>query len=50
MIVMKYEISDIELKLLEKSIAKFIELWSAAGYESFPKLHYIVHIPRAIEK
>ena len=50
MIVMKFEINEVEMKMLEKSIAKFIETWRDNKFEVFPKLHYLVHLPTAIKK
>lgn len=49
MICFSFEINDMGLAILEKTIAKFIQMWSSE-YKSFPKLHYLVHLPTSIKK
>lgn len=44
-----YNISDADISLLERRIAKFITLWGKCS-TYFPKIHYMIHIPSAIRK
>lgn len=49
MITMALKISEIQILLLEKIIARFIQIWNES-YDTFPKLHFMVHIPNTIRK
>lgn len=44
-----YNIDEIQVKLLERRIAKFILIWEKS-FSCFPKVHYLIHIPRAIRE
>lgn len=50
LIVIKFEINEVEIKMLEKSIKNFYETLRDTGFKVFPKLHYFVHLPIAIKK
>ena len=50
MIATAFYLNQTLINQLSDSISKFITKWIAMGYESFPKLHYMVHIPTAIQK
>lgn len=49
LIAFSYEVNDVVIKMFEKSIAKFISMWGAK-YKTFPKLHYLVHLPTAVKR
>lgn len=49
MISFSFEINESIIKMYEKAIAKFITMWSE-NYKTFPKLHYLVHLPTAARK
>lgn len=49
-ITFNYEISKTQITMLKLYIQKFIELHDKYYSDSYPKLHYLLHIPSDIEK
>ena len=50
MLTFNYEISREQIEMLKVYIQKYIELHDKYYSSSYPKLHYLVHIPNDIEK
>ena len=50
MILFKYTISKDEIKLIRVYTRKYIQMHSKFYENSYPKLHYLVHIANDIEK
>lgn len=50
MIVYSREVLESDLKRLELYVSKYIEMYAEYYNDSFPKLHYLLHIASDIRK
>ena len=49
-IAFAHRITKPQLKILEKNIEDFIKLYASIFRDSYPKLHYLRHLPEDIQK
>ena len=50
MITFAYEIPEYQIKCLEIYIEKYIEMHKKYYSNSYPKLHYLIHVPDQIRQ